>query len=95
MQNNWQKIEGNNLPDLGVEVICFNKEWIDQDFNPNGTRIGFRLDDGFVTAYWWDYQDTYMTISKEECIENPAFSKQIQDNTEPTHFCYLPRAPIS
>lgn len=95
MKNNWTKIEGeNNLPEEGIEVICFNKEWIDEDFNPNGTRIGFRTDDGFITAYWWDYQDTYMTISEIECKNNDAYSIKTQRSTEPTHWMEIPKPPI-
>lgn len=78
-------------PEVGVQVICFNKAWINEDFNPNGTRIGFlNGDDEFTTAHWWDYQDAYMTISKSECEENHDYSKDIQDNTEPTHWMKIP-----
>lgn len=29
-------------------------KWIDEDFNPNGTRVGFLGDDGFISAEWND-----------------------------------------
>lgn len=75
-------------PEEGVEVLCFNENWIDEDFNPKGIRIGFLNGDGnFTTAHWWDYQDCYMTINKTECESNPqAYSDNIKNNTEPTHW---------
>ena len=30
-------------PPIGVEVIAYHHKWVDEDFNPNGTRIGFYL----------------------------------------------------
>ena len=51
-----------NVP-IGEEVIAFNEKWIDEDFNPNGTRVGFMQDDGFVSATWNDEQDCYDTCS--------------------------------
>lgn len=51
----WNKVSEKELP-LGVEVIAFNKEWIDEDFNPNGTRVGFMQDDEDVSPYKEDKQ---------------------------------------
>lgn len=82
----WKELK-KEKPENGIEIICFNPEWIDEDFNPNGTRIGFLNDDyEFTTAYWWDYQDCYMTICG-------AFSEHIQNNTEPTHWMEIPKHP--
>ena len=47
----WNKVSEKELP-FGEEVIAFNEKWIDEDFNPNGTRVGFMQDDGFVSATW-------------------------------------------
>ena len=52
----WNKVSEKELP-FGKEVIAFNKEWINSDFNPNGTRIGFLQDDGFISATWDGEQD--------------------------------------
>ncbi|QFG53658.1 hypothetical protein [Chryseobacterium sp.] len=73
-------------PADGVEVICFNPKWIDEDVNPKGVRIGFKNEDDFVTAHYWWYKDCYMTISHSECDDNDAFSEQIKNNIEPTHW---------
>lgn len=93
---NWKEIKTEkDLPEFGVEVICFNKSWIDEDFNPNGIRIGFLNGDGdFTTAHWWDYQDTYMTISKTDCEDNEVFSDEIRNSTEPTHWISVPLNPL-
>lgn len=34
----------------GQEVIGYNKEWVHEDFNPSGTRIGFLTDIGFISV---------------------------------------------
>lgn len=90
---NWKEIKVQQ-PEFGVEVICFNPAWINEDFNPNGTRIGFLNGEGvFTTAHWWDYQDCYMTISKSDC-EGEEFSDEIKNSTEPTHWIPLPDTSI-
>ena len=80
-------------PKIGVEVIAYHHKWVDEDFNPNGTRIGFLSDDGFTSAYWWDYQDCYETINKSNCEANEDFYKSHIDNTEPEYWCYIPKPP--
>jgi len=91
----WVSVK-DTLPENGLEVICYNKEWINEDFNPNGTRIGFlNGENEFTLAHWWDYQDTYITISKNECDNDPqAFSSGIKDNTEPTHWILMPSTKL-
>lgn len=75
-------------PPLGQEVLAYHPDWVDEDFNPKGIRIGFQDlsegDDGdFVSAHYWSYQDCYMTISHSECDDNPAFSDEIKNSIEP------------
>lgn len=61
----WIKIDADHpLPD-GQEVIGYNKEWVHEDFNPSGTRIGFLSDIGFHSAKWINDQDYYATCSEE------------------------------
>ena len=81
----WISIE-DELPTGEDEVLLFNKKWINKDYNPKGVRIGFLGGDGFISAHWWNYQDCYMTVSKNECENNPKFSDDIKNNTEPTHW---------
>lgn len=86
----WLKYK-DKKPEVDVEVIAFNPKWIDEDFNPNGTRIGFLSDDGFTSAFWWDYQDCYETISKSRCEDNKEFYSRHIDNTEPEFWMPIPK----
>jgi hypothetical protein len=45
----------------GIEYLLYNEEWIDEDFNPEGTRIGFYNGGEWLTAKWCDYHDEYHT----------------------------------
>lgn len=78
-------------PPIGVEVIAYNHKWVDEDFNPNGIRIGFLSDDGFISAFWWDEQDCYETISKLHCEDNEDFFENHIDNTEPEFWFPIPK----
>lgn len=52
----------------GVEILGYHPKWVDADFNPKGIRAGFFQEDlegddvsyKFISAYWLDYQDTYL-----------------------------------
>lgn len=79
-------------PEKGVEVIAYHHEWVDEDFNPNGTRVGFlNGNDEFTSAYWWDEQDCYETINKTNCEDQPYFFRSHIDNTEPEYWCAIPK----
>ena len=89
-KNPWIKWN-DKKPEEGIEVIAYNKNWIDEDFNPNGTRIGFINGDGeFTSAYWWDYQDCYITINSSLCLEDKVFYSNHINNTEPEMWMYIP-----
>ena len=78
-------------PPFGVEVIAYHHKWVDDSFNPNGTRIGFLLYDGFVSAFWLDAQDCYETISKQHCDSNKDFYANHIDNIEPEFWFPIPK----
>ena len=78
-------------PPIGVEVIAYHHKWIDEDFNFNGTRIGFLSDEGFISAYWWDEQDCYETISKLHCESNKDFYANHIDNTATEFWFPIPK----
>ena len=61
----WIKIDADHPLPYGQEVIGYNKEWVHEDFNPSGTRIGFLSDIGFYSAKWVNDQDCYATCSEE------------------------------
>lgn len=77
-------------PPFGEEVLAFNRKWIDEDFNPRGIRVGFLSDEGFISAFWYDEQDCYETISKLQCESNKDFYRSHIDNTEPEFWTYFP-----
>ena len=80
-------------PPFGVEVIAYHHKWVDKDFNPKGTRIGFLSDDGFISAFWYDEQDCYETISKLHCESNKDFYRSHINNTEPEFWTPIPELP--
>ena len=61
----WIKIDADHPLPYGQEVIGYNKEWVHEDFNPSGTRVGFLTDIGFISAKWVNDQDCYSTCSEE------------------------------
>ena len=61
----WVKIDADHPLPYGQEVIGYNKEWVHEDFNPSGTRVGFLTDTGFISAKWVNDQDCYGTCSEE------------------------------
>lgn len=90
MNKNWHKYS-EELPPIGIEVIAYNHKWVNEDFNPNGTRVGFRTSDGdFTSAYWWDYQDDYIAISRNRCESSPEFFKNHLDRIEPEWWRPIP-----
>lgn len=53
-------------PELGIEVLAYSSEWIDEDYNPKGIRVGFQdfskdSDGEFVSAKFCNSQDSYYT----------------------------------
>ena len=67
-------------------------KWVDDD-NKNGVRVGFLNDGGFVSAYYWDYQDDYIAISADRCKDNEKFFERHIDNTEPEYWIEMPLNP--
>lgn len=61
----WIKIDAEHPLPYGQEVIGYNKEWVHEDFNPSGTRVGFLNDIGFISAKWVNDHDCYTTCSEE------------------------------
>ena len=54
--------EISEIGDYPFEVIGFSREWIDQDFNPNGTRLCFKDDasvSGWTSLGWNNHQDCW------------------------------------
>lgn len=66
--NNTTEIVPNveNKKEAG-ELIGFNKNWICEDFNPNGTRVCFFDCFGWHNARWNDSMDCWIMDSEDEC----------------------------
>lgn len=97
----WHKTS-EEMPEFGVEVIAYNEKWIDEDFNPNGTRVGFIQDDGFTSANWNNEQDCYDTCSVEgdDYYQGVSgipgmdeYHKQFVKPNMPTHWMSIPKHP--
>ena len=67
-------------------------KWVD-DYNKNGVRVGFLNDGGFVSAFYWDYQDDYIAIWGDRCKDNEKFFERHLDNTEPEYWIEMPLNP--
>jgi hypothetical protein len=67
MKSDW--IDYNETkPPIGVEVLAQNNDWIDEDYNEYGIRVGFQNEDEegyFLTAKWNNYQDCYDTVEEK------------------------------
>lgn len=72
----WYKLEDFPLQQEDfLKLIGYSKDWIDPDFNPDGTRECFINGDlAWTSARYVDYQDCYI----EDC------------ETKPSHFLIIP-----
>lgn len=82
--NIWIKTSDRSPRDFGFEVIGFNEKWIDEDFNPNGTRVCVYGDMGWMIARWDPSDDFWVTDYTEDeyCQSEP-----------PTHWMFIPEKP--
>jgi len=66
-KHQWISVEDElPIPEKNIEVIGYNSEWINEDFNPNGTRICCFIDnEEWTTAKWNDIHDCYISTSKD------------------------------
>lgn len=78
-----------------VEVLAFNKAWINEDKCPNGIRIGFLGEDGFISATWNMEHDCYDTCYEEGDDYYKGNTYIIEEETKPlpnmpTHYMLIP-----
>ena len=82
----WIKIDADHPLPYAQEVIGYNKEWVHEDFNPSGTRVGFLSDEGFFSAKWVNDQDCYTTCYEEG--DDYTISQITPDGTRKTWYKY-------
>lgn len=89
----WLPVDHEGNPPAGIEVLGFNKEWIDEDFNPNGSRVCWRDEEGvWTSACWCNTMDSWQTLKSNS--DNTEYSPYNDNNADaPTHFMYKPKPP--
>jgi len=60
----WIPVE-EDLPGIGVNVLIKSKEWIDEDYNPNGVRFGFMDDIAWTSVRWCNQIEEFVTITTD------------------------------
>lgn len=85
----WFKTE-EDKPEVGREVLGFNQEWVDPDFNPEGICMCFVDDDGdWTIAKWCNQHDEWHTRNTNpEKEDADQYEKPIE---APTHWKYKDR----
>lgn len=99
MEELWISIKDRPLQREDGQVLGFNPEWIDEDFNPSGIRVGFLSEDGFTSATWNNEQDCFDTVYEEgdDYYKGNLFTlEQEKKNARPnmpTHYMFFPKHP--
>jgi hypothetical protein len=76
-------------PEHGIELFGYSKEWIDEDYTPDGIRLCFLNDEGeWIMAAWCGYHDEYHTFSTNE-----PFDEDMINRNPPTHWRYKMKPP--
>ena len=79
-----------------VEVLAYNEKWINEDKCPNGIRIGFLAEDGFISATWNMEHDCYDTVYEEGDDYYKGNAYVIEEEQKkalpnmPTHYMIIP-----
>lgn len=85
IKRKWIKIDKKHPLPKFEEVLGFNKEWIETDFNPKGVRIGYLTDEGnFISAKYEPDGEDY--ISKYEEGDDYQFFQIMEDGTKKTWY---------
>ncbi|MEO0793508.1 MAG: hypothetical protein AAFX93_00010 [Verrucomicrobiota bacterium] len=68
-------------PENGEPVLGYHPDWVDGDFNRQGIRECFLGDDHWVTSYWVDSADSYIT--REDLVPQKWMSPHNPDSSVP------------
>lgn len=84
-KNEWIKIDKKHPLLKLEEVLAYNKEWVEADFNPKGVRIGYLTDEGnFISAKYEPDGEYY--ISKCEEGDDYQFFQTMENGTKRTWY---------
>lgn len=84
-KNEWIKIDKKHPLPKFEEVLAYNKEWVEADFNPKGVRIGYLTDEGnFVSAKYDPDGEDY--VSRYEDGDDYQFFEEMEDGTRKTWY---------
>lgn len=84
-ENGWIKIDKKHPLPKFEEVLAYNKEWVEADFNPKGVRIGYLTDEGnFISAKYDPDEEDY--ISKYEEGDDYQIFQTMEDGTKRTWY---------
>ena len=72
----FKELTEDNIPECGVEVLGFSKDWVEGNISPTGIRICFICDDGSWDSSKWHNDQGYY------------FNDEFRSS--PTHYCELP-----
>ncbi len=87
----WHKTS-EEAPEEGIEVLGYSENWIDEDFNPNGTRICYFDDFGWHSAKWNAEQDKWEAVGKEEPMcANCKYCEACKKNSDPEYWVEFPK----
>lgn len=82
------------MPEEGEEVLGYNKEWIDEDFNPDGICVCYATNEGYWDVakwcglhYEWHTRPTGAGQWEEDKYEMALAA--------PTHWRYKPEPPLN
>lgn len=85
----WVKITPETMPKSGQWLLLYNEDWENEDFNPNGVRIGFHDDLGlWISAYWSNDRDEFATRMSNADLNNEDLSVLAKLQV-PTHYIEL------
>lgn len=89
----WYPTEA-EIPERGVEVLGYNKEWEDADYNPDGIRICWIDDDNvWTSAAWCNTMDRWQTLSSDSNNEQYAPYNDYSP-APPIYWTPKPKRPI-
>lgn len=71
------------MPEQGQEVIGYNPEWADEDFNPDGVCLCFYNE--FHDEPYWSRSEWDNELDTWDCIEG--------EKAAPTHWMHKPKKP--